>query len=180
MPLSIILCRPKGRAYVRMAKLTPPFIMKTLNKSKNSSCFIEASSMKFFKHAKAGLPLLMFTWGLIFLPLQGQVTPGSGNSGATNTPPSGNYPGSGSSPQPGVPPPPLAPSGPTPGSGQSGATHTPPSGNYPGSGSSPQPGVPPPPLAPSGPTPGSGQGGATNTPPNGVTPGSGTSPTPTH
>ena len=90
------------------------------------------------KCLKAGLPLLILA-SLLFLPLQGQVTPGSGNGGATNTPPSGNYPGSGSSPQPGVPPPPLAPSGPTPGSGQGGATNTPPSGVTPGTGTSPNP-----------------------------------------
>ena len=86
-----------------------------------------------------GLPMLALAWGLISLPLQGQVTSGSGNNGAASTPPSGNYPGSGSSPQPGVPPPPLAPSGPTPGSGQGGATNTPPSGVTPGSGTSPNP-----------------------------------------
>jgi len=77
-----------------------------------------------FKHVKQDC-LCSRSHGMIYLPLQGQVTPGSGNGGATNTPPSGNYPGSGSSPQPGVPPPSLAPSGPTPGSGNNGARHTP-------------------------------------------------------
>jgi len=95
--------------------------------------------MKLFKYVRAGLPMLALAWGLIYLPVQGQVTPGSGNGGATNTPPSGNYPGSGSSPQPGVPPPSHAPSGPTPGSGNNGARHTPPDGVTPGSGTSPNP-----------------------------------------
>jgi hypothetical protein len=115
-----------------LSSLIHPF-MRTLFKTK------EACGMRLFKQAKAGLFLLTFTWGLILLPVHGQVTPGSGNSGTTNSPPSGNYPGSGSSPQPGVPPPSIAPSGPTPGSGQGGTTNTPPNGITPGSGTSPAP-----------------------------------------
>ena len=49
------------------------------------------------------------------------------NSGATNSPPSGNYPGTGSSITNVVPP--NAP--PTPGSGNGGPTNTPPSGVVP-------------------------------------------------
>jgi hypothetical protein len=73
--------------------------------------------------------------GLCALPLCAQVTLDP-NSGATNTPPSGNYPGSGSSPQAGKPAPSQAP----------------PAANAGGVKSTPHNGI----------TPGSGAGGATN------------------
>ena len=72
------------------------------------------------------------------LPLSGQTgpQPSADNTGATNSPPSGNYPGTGSSITNVAPP---AAQGQSPAAGSAGAPSTPPSGVTPGTGTSPNP-----------------------------------------
>ncbi len=65
------------------------------------------------------------------VPIEGQLTPGSGSAGTTNSGPTGNYPGSGSS----ITNVPTTPPGTSPGQASAGAVRTPPTGAYPGTGS---------------------------------------------
>ncbi len=90
---------------------------------------------------KTIFPCLMGCLGIMLvstLSLTAQTGPraSADNTGATNSPPSGNYPGTGSSITNVAPP---TPQGTSPGAGNSGTPATPPSGVTPGSGTSPAP-----------------------------------------